>query len=275
MQSPPVSSHLPIYDRSWPVRLFNKSVLKQRKLKEILAFLGPTSRLHCLDIGSDNGVVSYFLRKSGGVWKSADLDEGSVSAIARLVESEVYQIDGGPTPFREDEFDHVVIVDFLEHIPDDRGFVQELYRIIKPGGELIINVPNIKNSWLRKFRIAIGQTDEKHGHLRPGYKKETLENLLGDRFTLLASHTYSKFFSEAMDTLIVYSLSRLKKDQPGKSRKGIIIDEKDLKAYRMSFLLYSLIYPAVWLISQLDALLFFTSGYMLIAKARVNKRVKA
>lgn len=46
-----------------------------------------------------------------------------------------------PHPFADREFDLVVVVDFLEHIPDDRGFAAELGRILKPGGRLIVNVP--------------------------------------------------------------------------------------------------------------------------------------
>ena len=113
-------------DPQWPVRLFNKSVLKQRKLKEIALLLGETEGLQCLDIGSDNGVISYLLRQRGGRWKSADLDDAAVRSTRELVQSDVYQIDGRRTPFGTDEFDIVVIVDFLEHIQDDLGFVGEL-----------------------------------------------------------------------------------------------------------------------------------------------------
>ncbi len=165
---------------NWPVALFNKSVLKQRKFKEITALLGNTDSLFCLDIGSDNGVISYLLRQKGGFWKSADLDENAVRSIRELVKSDVFQINGLCTPFRDNEFDRVVIVDFLEHISTDKEFIDELYRITKPGGELIINVPHIKSSLLRRFRLSIGQTDEKHGHLRPGYTVEGIRFLLAE-----------------------------------------------------------------------------------------------
>jgi SAM-dependent methyltransferase len=254
----------------WPVRLFNKSVLKQRKLHEIRAQLGSTEGLRCLDIGSDNGVISYLLRQQGGAWKSADLDEMSVNAIRSLVESDVYQIDGGRTPFADKEFDCVIIVDFLEHIPDDAGFVEELHRILRPGGTLIVNVPHLKNSLLRRFRLAIGQTDEKHGHLRPGYTEASLRRLLGDSFHMETAVTYSKFFSELVDTLIVYGVSLLKRGKGEHSKKGTIVTGKDLEANPSMFQLYTLIYPVVWLLAKLDRLLFFRSGYMLIARASAS-----
>jgi SAM-dependent methyltransferase len=257
-------------ENRWPLRLFNRSVLKQRKFDEITSLLGDSDRLHCLDIGSDNGVISYLLRQRGGRWKSADLDEMAVRSIRDLVQSDVFQIDGRRTGFQDDEFDRVVIIDFLEHIETDQEFVEELFRIMRPGGELVINVPYIKNSLLRKFRIAIGQTDEKHGHVRPGYTIETLNRLLKDKFTIVASKTYSKFFSECIDTLITLAFSLLKKDEQA-SQKGVLVTGHDLLKYQRLFRLYSAIYPIVWFFAKLD-LLVWSSGYMLIAKAKVDHK---
>jgi ubiquinone/menaquinone biosynthesis C-methylase UbiE len=257
--------------QEWGIRLFQKSVLKQRKLKEVTGLLGSTAGLHCLDIGSDNGVISYLLRQRGGSWKSADLDAGAVRAISSMIGEEVYQLDGGPTPFTDDEFDCIAIVDFLEHIPDDAGFIQEMYRILKPGGKLIVNVPHQKESLLRKFRHQIGQTDEKHGHLRPGYNLDSLKEVLGEFFTIERSVTYSKFFSELIDTLIVFGVSLLQRRKRTSSSKGLLVTQDDLQTNRSMFKVYALIYPVIWLFSRLDNLLFFTSGYMLIAQARVSK----
>lgn len=257
-------------DRNWPILLFSKSVLKQNKLREITFLLAETKGLACLDIGSDNGVVSYFLRKRGGHWKSADLDENTVQCIRDLVKENVFQINGERTPFEDNEFDRVVIVDFLEHIESDRAFIEELFRIMKPQGELILNVPHIKNSLLRKFRLMIGQTDEKHGHLRPGYTVKSLKEILGDKFSLISYHTYSKFFSESIDTLMIFVLSLLKKNEDS-SKKGIVVGGADLKNFQKMFKMYSFIYPVLWFLGQLDKLLFFLSGYMLIAKAKIKK----
>lgn len=254
----------------WPIRLYRKSVLKQRKLKEITALLGHTEGLHCLDLGGDNGVISYLLRRRGGTWKSADLDEKAVYAIRELVHDDVFRIDGQKTCFQDDEFDRVVVVDFLEHIRTDAEFAKELFRILKPGGELIVNVPYDKNSLLRKFRHAIGETDEKHGHVRPGYSPDGLIHLLRDRFTVVRWRTYSKFFSECIDTLVTFAYGRLKKEQ-ATSSKGVIVTGEDIARYQWIFVFYSFTYPLLWLVAKLDGLLFWTSGYMLIAKAVVNK----
>jgi ubiquinone/menaquinone biosynthesis C-methylase UbiE len=245
-------------------------VLKQRKFREITSYLGNTHGLTCLDIGADNGVISYLLRQQGGKWHSADLDEQTVRVIRSLVEHEVYQIDGRHTPFRENTFDRIVIIDFLEHIHTDTEFIDEMYRIMKPGGDLIINVPHTKRSLLRLCRLTLGQTDEKHGHVRPGYTAGELRSLLGQRFTITAVHTYSKFFSECIDTLITAAVDWLKREHKT-SAKGRMVTEGDMRQYRKMFKMYSAIYPIVWLFSQLDYLLFWRSGYMMIVKATILK----
>lgn len=257
---------------NWHIALFNKSVLKQNKFKEIDTFLGNPEGLHCLDIGSDNGVVSYLLRKKGGIWKSADLDPVAVSSIQNLVGTDVFQIDGSKTPFAENEFDKIVIVDFLEHIPDDRAFLNEAFRILRPDGELIINAPHLRNTPLRKFRLAVGQTDEKHGHLRPGYTVPQLASMLGDKFTVVSHNTYSKFFSELIDIFVTFSYGLLKGEEASVSQKGVLVTGGDMKKYKKQFLVYSVLYPFFWSFSKLDNLLSPDSGYMLILKAKTNKR---
>jgi ubiquinone/menaquinone biosynthesis C-methylase UbiE len=253
------------------LRLFYKSVLKQQKYNEITRMLGPTDHLCCLDIGADNGVLSFLLRQHGGMWKSADLDEQVVQLIRSLVETDVYQIDGRSVPFEDNSFDRVVIIDVLEHIHTDKEFIIELHRILKPGGILIINVPHIKNSLLRQFRLWLGQTDELHGHVRYGYTVDSLRQLLGDRYKIETHKTYSKFFSEFIDTLIRQAVAVVKRRKNRHGQKGHVVTSEDLTANEAMFKLYSLIYPIVWLISKLDSLLFLTSGYMLIVKAQVNK----
>jgi SAM-dependent methyltransferase len=248
----------------WALRLFRRSVLKQRKLAEIERMLGPTAGLRCLDLGSDNGVVSLLLRQRGGGWASADMTVEAVAAIRELVGSDVHLVAGRRLPFRDAEFDRVVVVDMLEHVPDEAEFAAELARVTRPGGRLVVNTPHLKRTLLRSFRHAIGQTDARHGHLRPGYTPDRLRELLDGGFSLDAHRTYSRFFSELVDTAINCGVERLGK-RP--SAKGMVVTGSDLGEHRLMFGAYSLIYPLVWAVSQLDRLIPWLSGYMLIASA--------
>ncbi len=256
----------------WAVALFRKSVLKQAKFERITAFMDDPTGLRCLDIGADNGVISLLLRRRGGRWASADLDEHTVASIRQLVGDDVHQLDGSRTPFPDQSFDQVVVVDYLEHIPDDDRFAAELARILKPGGRVVINVPHLKpRSLLNRFRHSIGLTDEWHGHLRPGYDLEGIKRLLGPRFSIEQSVTYSKSFSELVDTALnglYVAMQRGSGAQAGSS-KGTVVTQADVKKHRKQFLLLSGLYPFLWGMSRLDALLFLQPGYKLIVRARL------
>lgn len=249
----------------WALALFRRSVLKQRKLASIEAMLGPTDGLRCLDLGSDNGVVSLLLRRRGGSWASADLTDEAVASIRELVEADVHRLDPRRFPFPDASFDRVVVVDMLEHVPDETAFAAELARVLKPGGRLIVNTPHLKRSLLRRLRHAIGQTDEKHGHLRPGYTPRRLAELLAGSFELESQRTYSRFFSELVDTGINWGVERLGKKG---SAKGVVVTGSDVARHAKAFRAYSAVYPVVWVLSRLDLLIPWSSGYMLIAALR-------
>lgn len=256
----------PSHSQKMLLKLYDKSILKKAKFAAIVKFLPELEHKVCMDIGADNGVLSYLLRERGGSWVSADLDAHVVASIKEMVGSDVVQLNGGRTEFEDNTFDLVVIIDFLEHIPTDSAFIGELSRIMKPDAQLIVNVPHDKpDSVIRKLRLKLGLTDEKHGHLRPGYTKAGLDALLDGKFSIQQHQTYSRFFVEFYDALISYLFEKIQKD--GSSAKGTVVTAKDMSANQKKFKLFSLIYPFVWILSKLDNLLFFTSGYSLIVQA--------
>lgn len=252
--------------RVWARQLLRVSPLKQRKLKMLRRFIGDTEGLTCLDIGADNGVISLLLREGGGLWWSVDLIPEAVAAIEQLVGERVCRINGEHTPFADNQFDLVVVVDFLEHIETDVTFVGELYRIIKPGGKLVVNVPNPKPGLLRKIQYGLGQTDEAHGHVRPGYSKIELGQLLNGRFKIEVTESYSRIFSVLIDTLITFGLDILKRG--GRGRKGTVLTSHDLKKLKKSFGLYALMAPFILVFVRLDELFPKLRGNMLIARCQ-------
>lgn len=71
----------------------------------------------------------------------------------------------------DDRFDFVVSFQVIEHIEDDRAFVAEIYRVLKPGGKFIVTTPNIKMSLTRN-----------PWHVRE-YTIDELDNLLREKFS--------------------------------------------------------------------------------------------
>jgi len=46
-------------------------------------------------------------------------------------------------PFADDTFDRVILVDALHHVADQQQTAHELFRVLKKGGRLVIEEPNI------------------------------------------------------------------------------------------------------------------------------------
>jgi len=50
-------------------------------------------------------------------------------------------------PFADSSFDLVLALDIIEHVPDDLQALRELYRILRPGGSLLVTVPALQMLW--------------------------------------------------------------------------------------------------------------------------------
>ncbi|GMQ29687.1 class I SAM-dependent methyltransferase [Algoriphagus confluentis] len=51
--------------------------------------------------------------------------------------------------FKEESFDTIVSFQVIEHIENDRLFLEEIYRMLRPGGKAIISTPNIAHTLSR------------------------------------------------------------------------------------------------------------------------------
>ncbi|HSC27572.1 MAG TPA: class I SAM-dependent methyltransferase [Vicinamibacterales bacterium] len=250
----------------WALSLYRRSVLKQAKVREITSALGDVGGRRCLDLGGDNGIVSYLLREGGGAWVSADVGERNTGSIRALVGRSVCRIDGVHLPFRTRSFDAIVVVDLLEHVADDRGLAAELARIIRPGGLLIVNVPHLKpRSILNRLRHAAGLTDAWHGHVRPGYSAAGLRRLLSPGFRIDRSRTYSRAFTETID--LALNAAYLRRAPSSDASKGTVVTGEDMASQPRGFALLSAAFPLLRVFSALDALLPLQPGYKLIVRA--------
>lgn len=251
------------------LRLFETSVLKQAKYRVLSRYVGDPSSRRCLDLGADNGVLSYLFRESGGEWASADLSGKAVRSIRDLVGERVFLVDGRTLPFADAIFDLVVVIDMLEHVADDRALVGEIARVLRPGGEVIVNVPHLKRwSVGRPLRDAAGLTDEWHGHLRPGYDLASLRRILEPDFEIVEHETYSKLFSEILDVALNWAYVRKSGARAPETAKGTVVTEADLAARERDFRKLARVYPLLRAFAGLDRLCAASSGYFLVARAR-------
>jgi SAM-dependent methyltransferase len=260
-------------DEPWQLRLVKKSLKKKEKLRLLEASLPLDSTRVALDLGCAQGILSYFARKRGGFWVSADEDQANLIAARDILKKGLVRLRGEALPFRGRSFDTALCLDYLEHIDNDEGALAEIARALKPNGEFILVTPHTGRFYLlHKLRAAVGLKLEYFGHKREGYPLKDLEiKLQRAGLRLERKAFYSRFFSEFFELILNFAYIKLLSRPPVEVRRDGHIrpsSEEEFSAQEKPFALYALVYPFIWLVSRLDFLLFFQKGYSLMVWAR-------
>ena len=102
-----------------------------------------------LDVACGEGYGSHLLATSARAVEGVDIDSGTVSHATeryRAPNLKFQCADVLALPFNDAHFDRVVCFETLEHLHDHEGLVNELKRVLKPEGLLILSSPNKASS---------------------------------------------------------------------------------------------------------------------------------
>ncbi len=158
-------------------------------------------RPHILDIGCGTGYVLQQLAAEGH-YELTGLEEhiaGLRHARQRLPSVEFVQADARDLPY-ESQFDAVGAFDVIEHIDEDGAVLASMHRALKPGGIVVVTVPQHQWLWSAADEVAM--------HKRRYTRTELSAKLSVAGFAML----YCTSFVTAL--LPVMYLSRLGKRRP-------------------------------------------------------------
>lgn len=99
-----------------------------KQLKRLIENFG---RGNVLDVGCGGGRIKKWL-PIGAHYTGMDAVEGLGVDVA----GDVHDL-----PFEDAVFDTVLCTSVLEHVSDERRVVSEMYRVLKPGGRVIVTIP--------------------------------------------------------------------------------------------------------------------------------------
>lgn len=125
----------------FPWRLYHQPILNE--LRRALA--GAPGK-EVLNVGSGPFLELRQLDTADLRFTLCDIDARAIEAAKELHTGRIARTDvtaaGAPLPYATGTFDLVVSMDVIEHLPNPRPWLDELVRVLRPGGHLFLTTPN-------------------------------------------------------------------------------------------------------------------------------------
>jgi SAM-dependent methyltransferase len=131
-----------------------------------------------LDMGCGAGRHAFEMYRRGADVIAFDQDVDELSKVREMfaamraagevpegADADVKEGDALALPFADGEFDRVVAAEVLEHLPADTQAIEELARVLRPGGTMAVTVPR----WLPEvicWQLSRDYHDTPGGHIR-------------------------------------------------------------------------------------------------------------
>lgn len=188
--------------------------------------LTPEAKL--LDVGCGTGRHLLELSRFPGTFIGLDLAREDLrktqymfqlTARQRPIVADVdlMQGDGEQLPFDDGLFDYVLCTETLEHVPDDRAVLRELVRVLRPGGVLVISVPDEYSERLL-WRLSPRYSNTPGGHVRI-YRRKEISRLLQEH----GAEPFVVQFCHSLESLrwLVHSVVDREWGNPGRITRAI------------------------------------------------------
>jgi SAM-dependent methyltransferase len=125
---------------------------------------------------------------------------GALPANVEFLEAKV-----PPLPFADDSFDCVVSFQVIEHIKRDRAFVEEVRRVLKPGGRFIVSTPNRPMSLTRNPWHVREYNAKQFGELLASFSKVEARGVAGNERVW----TYYEKNRESVNRIMRFDILRM------------------------------------------------------------------
>ncbi len=159
-----------------------------------------------LEVGSSSGVHSSYLAKKRAKVFGFDLKKKLVYYSKKVVHRSKNGLtpsflvaNAEDIPFKDGTFDKVISVDVLEHVENDRKALEEIGRVLKPHGYIVIHVPLDVRFHISPLKLSRARAKKEEiglDHVRDGYIREDLEDIFrSSGFVIDKIMVTSRFFT--------------------------------------------------------------------------------
>jgi len=151
---------------------------------QILQWVEQERPAEVLEFGTATGYLSSEMAKLGcdvtGVEQDAEMAELARPHCNKLIVGDIENLE-----FSElGQYDAVIFGDVLEHLRDPQMVLKNVTKVLKPGGKVLMSLPNVANIWVRlnllfgRFNYSrVGILDETHLRF---FTLQTMKQLASD-----------------------------------------------------------------------------------------------
>jgi methionine biosynthesis protein MetW len=142
------------YEKYWLTRANEQPIEPNSTLLKLYARNVRASDM-CIDIGCGSGFTSgLWLARNTAAYTGVDVSATAVEKAGRLGLAAQLIDDASDLPFEDSSFDLAVCIEVLEHLFQPEQAAHEMRRILRPGGRLIVTVPNVAH-WRRRADLVL------------------------------------------------------------------------------------------------------------------------
>ncbi len=168
-------------------------VCRYREARTLLRWLGQDTGgdlrgLRVLDVAGGDGYWAGQTRRRGARAVALDLDRAKLSRGSQLASSPaLIEGDALQLPFADASFDRVMSICAIEHFDDGEKALDEMTRVLAPGGELVMSADalTLAEHWPNLFRAHCGRY-----HVKRTYSHQELTSLLAARGLAVLEYRY-------------------------------------------------------------------------------------
>jgi SAM-dependent methyltransferase len=100
-----------------------------------------------LDIGSGTGIILKMLEELGQA-VGMEMSQEAIQFLKRRNLKQIVCSDAEqPLPFKSGSFSLITCLDVLEHLDRDQALLEEMLRVCREGGYVLVTVPAFKRLW--------------------------------------------------------------------------------------------------------------------------------